>query len=313
MDPGPLKPHPPFIGGPDGVPVELLSEGAKVHVENGGVQGLFAVLLGDDRLFGRVHAAHGRAVGVVALVDVPGAHALEPGHFLGLLVVRGPHQMALVGAGGGQHPLELQAGEDVGMVGVTIRGVGGGIKGGETGGQDDGPHLHFDDLLFLGVVHGLGQAGLDALVAFRADAALEAALGFGQGLGLVVSQGNLQKIALPGGFGVQAAHRGPGLLGLHGHVRLFMGPLFFPALAQILIVDEPVDALGRLFPGRHGLHHGFGAVDRVAAGKDPFNGGLAGDGIGFDAAGTAWFRCPGSLMGSKRALWPMAMMIVSPK
>ncbi len=54
------------------------------------------------------------AVAVVAVVQVPGAHALEPGDLLGLLVVAGPDQVAGKGPGGGENPLELQAGDHVG-------------------------------------------------------------------------------------------------------------------------------------------------------------------------------------------------------
>ena len=50
--------HPVVFPGPDGVLVEILAEGAHVHVEDGRVQLRIAMLLGDYGLLVGVHAAH---------------------------------------------------------------------------------------------------------------------------------------------------------------------------------------------------------------------------------------------------------------
>jgi hypothetical protein len=50
---------------------EILAVRAYVHEEDGAVQVLAGVLLGDDGLLDGVHAAHRGAVRVVALVHVP--------------------------------------------------------------------------------------------------------------------------------------------------------------------------------------------------------------------------------------------------
>jgi hypothetical protein len=53
------------------------------------------------------------------------------------------------------------------------------------------------------VVDRIGQAGIHTLVALGAEPALEATIGFGLGLLLVIAEGDLQKIALPG-LGIEA-------------------------------------------------------------------------------------------------------------
>ena len=59
--------------------LEPFAVGAQVHVKNVAVQFFRGMLLGDDGLFDGVHAADRRTVEMIAPVDVPGAHALEPG------------------------------------------------------------------------------------------------------------------------------------------------------------------------------------------------------------------------------------------
>ena len=85
VDAGPDEPHPVFVFGAVIVEFEVFAEGPHVHEEDGGVQRIRGVLLGDHRLLDGVHAADRRTVGVV--FHIPGAHALEPGDLLGL---RGP-------------------------------------------------------------------------------------------------------------------------------------------------------------------------------------------------------------------------------
>jgi hypothetical protein len=64
-------------------------------------------------------------------------------------------------------------------------------------------------------------------------------------------------------------------------------PKALPAPGQVL-----VDGVGRLAPGAHGQDHRGGAGDDIAAGPDPFLGGLAGFRIGNDIAPLVQFPCP---------------------
>ena len=143
VDPGAQEADAVFFFGPPVILLEVFAVGAHVHEEDGGVQGFLAVFLGDDRLLDGVHAADRGAVAVVAVVQVPGAHALEPGDLLGLLVVRRPDQMAGEGTGGAQDALKLQAGDHVGIGGVMVGLVLLGIIGREARRQDDRAHLQF--------------------------------------------------------------------------------------------------------------------------------------------------------------------------
>jgi len=67
--------------------LEVLSVSAHVHIENGRVEALGAMLLGDHRLLYGVHAANARAIRMGAVLPVPGADALDPCYLFGLLVV----------------------------------------------------------------------------------------------------------------------------------------------------------------------------------------------------------------------------------
>ena len=108
--------------------------------------------------------------------NIPGAHALEPGDLLGLLVVRGPDQVAAERSGSGENPLELQGGDHIGQGVVMVGPALDGIKGLKPRGQDHGPDLDLFGFGLHGVVDGPGLAGGDALHALGADPAVEASV-----------------------------------------------------------------------------------------------------------------------------------------
>ena len=189
VDPGAQEADAVFVFGPPVVLLEVLAVGAHVHEENGGVQRIvFAMLLGDDRLLDGVHAADRGAVAVVAVVQVPGAHALEPGDLQGLLVVRGPDQVAGKGPGGAQDALELQAGHHVGIGGVVVGLVLLGIIDLKARRQDDRAHVQLQLFRSQLVGHRLGLAGLGALHALGANPAVDAAGRFLDGLLFFIAQ-----------------------------------------------------------------------------------------------------------------------------
>ena len=91
VDTGAKEPHAMDLPGAVIVPLEILAESAHIHVENSGLQPIFGMLFGDDGLLYCIHAADRGAVAMVAVIDIPGAHALEPGDLLGLLLIRRPN------------------------------------------------------------------------------------------------------------------------------------------------------------------------------------------------------------------------------
>jgi len=112
---------------------------------------------------------------VIALVDVPGPYALEPGDLLGFLVIRGPLDMSLVRPCGAQDPLELQAGDHIGVAGVSIRLVERGIERLESRSQNHRADPKGELLLLVVEVHRAGGAELltgSALPFLKIDAVI---------------------------------------------------------------------------------------------------------------------------------------------
>ncbi len=62
------------------VTLVVFAHGTDVHIENRDLQSLDSIL-GDHGLFGGVHAANGRAVGLTT-GRIPGPNALDEGDFL---------------------------------------------------------------------------------------------------------------------------------------------------------------------------------------------------------------------------------------
>ena len=128
------------------VALEILAKGAHVHVEDRNVEFLVAVLLGDGGFLEGVHAADARSSTRWShLLQVPGAHALHEGD-PGRLLCRPPAGSGApsVGPEAAQHPFELHGGDHVGMIGVHVRGEGGGIvKALKPGARITDPTLRF--------------------------------------------------------------------------------------------------------------------------------------------------------------------------
>ena len=132
--------------------------GAHVHVEDGALEVVSAVLFGDDRLLDGVHAADRGAIGIVAAVHVPGTHALKPGDFFGFLVVGQAYQVPFRGSGGRQDALHFNGGDNVGQAGVAVVVELRWIKGLESGGEDDGADVQGFGLFLLVKIHRVGRA-----------------------------------------------------------------------------------------------------------------------------------------------------------
>ena len=134
------------------VGLELLSVGPDVHEED--VLLDVSVLLGDHGLLGRVHAAHGRAVLLPALLLGPGSAALDVGDLLGVLSAGGNDDVSPVGSGGAHEPLVLDGGDDVLVPAVAVLAGVGGVPDLESGSGNDGSDLEGDLLVLVIVVDG---------------------------------------------------------------------------------------------------------------------------------------------------------------
>ncbi len=175
-DAGPDITHSVVFLCPFDVLVEILPVGPHIHEEDGGLH-LGGVFLGNDGLFGGVHAADGGAV-APSDMRVPRSDALNPGHLLGMVAVRGPHHLALERSGGGKETFEFDARDDVGESPVTVFTFQGGLEFIKARREDDGADLDLKVLVLQFMVDGLGLTGLDTFHALGAPAALQAALGF---------------------------------------------------------------------------------------------------------------------------------------
>ncbi len=142
---GPNVLHAVLVARPVDVAVELLAERPHVHAEDGDVEILPAgVLQGDHGLLGGAHAADGGAVAVAA-GGVAAAHALDEGDLPDFAAIRGPLHVTAGGTRGREHPLELHAGEHVGVSPVAELAAQRGLELLEAGREDHAAHvdLHF--------------------------------------------------------------------------------------------------------------------------------------------------------------------------
>ena len=177
MDPGADKPGSLVLDG-DAVFFKVLPGSAQINEEESHVQLRADVLPGDDGLLQGRHTAEIGTVRVSPFLMAAHADAMDPGDLLGLFAVRAPLHVAVGGAAGAQETLKLQAGINVGIFTVTVSGEMAGVKGLEARGQDHRSHVNVQLLGFHVMNNGLGLTDLDALLAFGANAAVDATLRF---------------------------------------------------------------------------------------------------------------------------------------
>ncbi len=116
------------------------------------------MLIGQDGLFGGVHAADARAIGLV--VHVPRAHALYERDHSWHLAIGWPLEMSPRGTRGTDQPLVLETGNDVVDPAVTVLLQRTRIERIETGGQYYRSYLQLDQFFLLLEVYGPCLAGL---------------------------------------------------------------------------------------------------------------------------------------------------------
>jgi hypothetical protein len=249
---------------------------------------------------------------VVAVVDVPGAHALEPGDLLGLHPVAGPLQMALIGARGGEHPLELHGGEHVGVVGIGVYVVLGWIKR-----QNPAPVSRCPpQLQVLGLFdHGQGPRPCRRLTHCRHSQhtpQLRQRSPSAAACSDVSPNSNSLKSFLRSSAGRSFIAPEAFFGDVSGWVPILLvpGQWELAVLGQVLALEQALHADGRLASGRNRANGDPGAGDRVAAGEHPFR---------LVAMVTHQLRwCPRGWLQAvtpqkpSSVRWPMAVMIMSP-
>ena len=128
------------------------------------------VLLSDQLgILQRGHAADPRAI-YVADCGISGADTLQESYGLGDLARARPDNLALGRAGGIEHPLHLQSGDDIPEPAKAVLLLPGSVKGLPSSGHDYGPHIDREVLDNLIQLDRLGGAGLHTPAA--ADACL---------------------------------------------------------------------------------------------------------------------------------------------
>ena len=256
------------------VGIEALAERAKIHEEDRALQARL-VFHGDDRLFGRVHAADRRAVVVLFIAR---ANALHEGDPLGVLPVGRAKHLALVRTTRRENPLKLKARHHVGQPGGSqldplIR-----IVERETRGKDDGSDLETDGRILHFVVDRIGLARFDALKTFGAYGAVQATACLTHRLFLGVAQLHLRE-SLHALLNRQDGHGNSRLpdvgtlrYGCRRILRAWRAEIF-AAFAEILAVKETIDRFRCSLAGDDGLNHDVRPCDHVSPSEDTLHAG----------------------------------------
>jgi len=67
------------------IPIKIFSLGTHVHVEYRTGERRVTMVFGHHRLFDGVHTTNRGTVSIVAAIDFPGSHTLQPGNFFRML------------------------------------------------------------------------------------------------------------------------------------------------------------------------------------------------------------------------------------
>ncbi len=148
----------PFV-----ISLVVLSHGPDIHVEEGDVE-VGRAILRNHGLLGRIHAADGRTM-ILAAGGVPRSDALDEGNPLHLLPIRNPDRKPLGGTRGGEHPLELDARQDILIPAKPVLPLSLGQEGLKAKSEEDGPDPNRLLLLFLVKIDRPRTADLDTFPA----------------------------------------------------------------------------------------------------------------------------------------------------
>ena len=126
--------------GPLTIRIKSLALGPQVQEKYGRFH-LRMMALGDHRLFGSGHAAD-RGTELPPLpYGLPGAHTLDPGHFLGHFFIRNPQDFTARRSCGRKVSLELHGRNHIGISAVAVFRRHGGVKKVIARGQYDWTRL----------------------------------------------------------------------------------------------------------------------------------------------------------------------------
>ncbi|EKD37256.1 MAG: hypothetical protein ACD_75C01194G0001 [uncultured bacterium] len=138
--------------------VEVFAKGPQFHVKDGGLH-FIIMLLGDNRLFGGIHATNRRTPGI-GVMRVTRTDALHPGQPLGMAAVRGPAHDSAAGTGGRKQPLELERSNHVLQLAVAKFPAYFRLIGLQTGSEDDRADFNIELFVAVVKVDGLGITDL---------------------------------------------------------------------------------------------------------------------------------------------------------
>ncbi len=142
-DVAPDKPNSGKFLGPLVEPLEILAIGTNIVMEYGALR-LRVMIFGQNHLFLGIGAADGGAIAVVAGGNPSGTDALNPGYFMGMLLVGSAQDLAFIGPGGAQQPFIVHTGDHVlSTFRSHSRPCTLGSKGSKPGRQNDRPDFDF--------------------------------------------------------------------------------------------------------------------------------------------------------------------------
>ncbi len=128
---------------------------------------LWVMIFCQNDLFLGIRAAYGRTIAIpVRGIHLPGTDALNPGDFVGVLLVGSTQDLALVWPGGAHQPFIVHTGDHVLHLSVAIFIPHLRIKWLKAGGQNDCRYLYFYLLRRLIKIDGLILADRFADTAF---------------------------------------------------------------------------------------------------------------------------------------------------
>ena len=244
-----------LVAGPVDVAVEFLSERAYVHAEDRDI-GLRYVFDGAHRFLCGRHAADRRTVSASPR-RVSRPDTLDERNALDVPAVRGAEDLAGGRTGRTEHPLELNAGQDVCVPPMSELSPPGGLERVKARRQDHRTDVERPFRWLHVVVNGPRFARDDALPALAAQTACQAAPGLGDSVFETVSQVDLAEVAcaLAGGRpGHPALLDGRGVgVGIRRGIRLFDIRIALPGhlASRRHSADVGVDGLGGRVPLRY--------------------------------------------------------------
>ena len=251
--------------------VKVLTMGADIHIENGRLQS-FGVFLADNRFFGGIHTAHGRTPTVVT-GNIARTDALNESNLFRFFAVGDSLHMAEEGTRRGENSFKLNCRNNIFVNTVAVFSAQARVENFKTGRGNHGADFNYLFCWFHIVINRLGDTGFHALIAFRADAAIEATHRFRDGLRLAETNTNFLEISnAVFGFHVRIFFtRNFRNIRYVRFIRQIFCPVFLAAGFHIHALQIAVDGLSRFLTGINCFYNSLRAGGNVTAGKNTGN------------------------------------------